>query len=283
MSIVVQCPHCDTKFNLQPDMIGKSMRCPNLDCRQVFTVQQQAREIEPPKSEPVPVPAPRPLPPEPGKGTAPPRAKKPHKSNQPGVVDAKIVEAAVVSPPKVKEVVWSEGANLPPPGGSRPVQPEFLDETDDQPILRRKKKKNRGPIILIGLVVASVLVAGAVFLYVLRIQSQTEQKMAQQAEQEYEKGDYAAAAKSFEKLVADYPNGEQIDRYRFFADLAGMQIAVRSVTNRENPQRRSNGTRSSWRPRRTRHSPSPRPASAGKSSMRAASSAKTWPAMPRTA
>ena len=46
------------QVQLQPDMIGKSMRRPNLDCRQVFTVQQQAREIEPPKSEPVPVPAP---------------------------------------------------------------------------------------------------------------------------------------------------------------------------------------------------------------------------------
>ena len=70
MAIVVACPHCETKFNLQPDMVGKSMRCPNLECRQVFTVRPQAREIEPPKSDPVPVPQPRPmpLPPEPGRG-----------------------------------------------------------------------------------------------------------------------------------------------------------------------------------------------------------------------
>src|SRR6185295_9430850 len=105
-------------------MIGKSMRCPNLDCRQVFTVKPQAREIEPPKSDPVPVPPPRPLPPEPAK------TKKRDKGKpQPAVVDAQIVEAAVVAPPKVKEVVWSEGTDVPP-GAKKPLQAEFLDETD---------------------------------------------------------------------------------------------------------------------------------------------------------
>ena len=62
MAIVVSCPHCETKFNLQPDMVGKSMRCPNLECRQVFTVKTQGREIEPPKSDPVPAPQARPMP-----------------------------------------------------------------------------------------------------------------------------------------------------------------------------------------------------------------------------
>ena len=40
MSIVVQCPHCETRFNLQSEMNGKSMRCPNLECRQVFTLRK---------------------------------------------------------------------------------------------------------------------------------------------------------------------------------------------------------------------------------------------------
>jgi len=229
VSIVVQCPHCETKFNLQPDMIGKSMRCPNLDCRQVFTVQPQGREIEPPKSDPVPVPPPRPLPP-------PPEPAKPKKARAaPAVVDAQIVEAAVVSPPKVKEVVWSEGTDVPPPNGQKPVRPEFLDESDEPLLPRRKKKKNRGPLILIGMSVVIALVIGGGVLYVLRYQDIAEKALAKQADEEYEKGDYAAAAKSFEKLATDYPNGEQSPRYRFFADLAGMQVVIRSVTNRENP------------------------------------------------
>ena len=227
MSIVVSCPHCETKFNLQPDMVGKSMRCPNLECRQVFTVKQQAREIEPPKSDPTPVPKPRPLPlpPEPGKG----------RKKQPAVVDAQIVEAAIVSPPKVKEVVWSEGADLPPVSGRAPVQAESLDGTDEQPILRRKKQKSRGPSVLLGMSVVILLVLGGGLLYVLRLQDVAEQNLAKQDDEEYGKGEHAAANKSYEKLLTEYPDSNEAPRYKFFADLSGMQVAVRAVTNRENP------------------------------------------------
>lgn len=38
MTIVVECPHCENRFNLQPELAGKSMRCPNGDCREIFTV-----------------------------------------------------------------------------------------------------------------------------------------------------------------------------------------------------------------------------------------------------
>ncbi|QEL17011.1 outer membrane protein assembly factor BamB family protein [Limnoglobus roseus] len=67
MAIVVECPHCDSQFNLQPDLIGKSMRCPNPDCREIFTVQPvaaqapvatQAAPPEPLEPEPEPLSAP---------------------------------------------------------------------------------------------------------------------------------------------------------------------------------------------------------------------------------
>src|SRR5262245_17152376 len=66
--IVVQCPHGERKLNLNRDMIGKSVRCPNLDCRLGFIVAEQPEPIEPPKSEPVPVPPARPA------ASAPPAA-----------------------------------------------------------------------------------------------------------------------------------------------------------------------------------------------------------------
>ena len=208
-------------------MVGKSMRCPNSECRQVFTVKPQAREIEPPKSDPIPVPQPRPLPlpPDPAK-----RSPKP----KPAVVDAQIVDAAIVAPPKVKEVVWSEGTDAPP-AGRQPMRPEVLDDTDEQPILRRKKKKSRGPWILIGMSAVIVMLIGFGVLYVVRFQHLTEQNLAKQADEEYKKGDYSAAAKSFEKLAADYPSSDEAARYAFFADLSGTQIVVRAVTNREEP------------------------------------------------
>src|SRR4029077_2145050 len=72
-------------------------------------------------------------------------------------------------------------------------------------------------------------------LFILRFQDQTEKNLAKQADEEYKKGDYASASRSFEKLAADYPTSDEQPRYAFFADLSGMQVVVRSVTNRENP------------------------------------------------
>ncbi len=242
MSIVVQCPHCETKFNLQPDMVGKSMRCPNLDCRQVFIVKSTGTPVEPPPPLP---PEPLPLPDEPEPAPLP--AKKAEKSRsskkgvveakkgQPEVVEAKIVEAAVVSPPKVKEVVWSEGTDVPPQKGKKPLKAAAVDDDDPTLIRRKKKPKNRGPVLLIAMSVAIVLLIGAGVFYVLRHQGKAEETLAKQADDEYKKADYGAAQKTYTKLATDYPDVENAPKYKFFADLSAMQTAVRAVTNRESP------------------------------------------------
>ncbi|HEV3439589.1 MAG TPA: hypothetical protein VG122_19650, partial [Gemmata sp.] len=254
MTIVVQCPHCETKFNLQPELTGKTMRCPNLDCRQVFTVREQPRPTEPPPplpSETLPVPD------EPETSSSSPRStsrtagsprgkktEKPRASGSPGkptvvdaqVVDAEVVEAAIVAPPKVKEVVWTEGTNVPPPKGSKRVRPVDVDEGDNQPIRRRKKKKNLAPIILISLSIIVVVLAGITGLYLLQVSDRTEKQAADQADKEYAKGEYAAAAKSFEKLASDYPDNDNTPKYKFFAELSSMLVVVRAVAVREDPK-----------------------------------------------
>ena len=116
-----------------------------------------------------------------------------------------------------------------------PARVESSDGTDEQPILRRKKKKNRGPLVLIGMIVLGIIVAGSIVGYLFRMQVVAEQNLAKQADEEYGKGEHAAAQKTFEKLAAEYPDSKESPRYKFFADLAGMQVAVRAVTNRENP------------------------------------------------
>ena len=248
MSIVVLCPHCETRFTLQAELNGKSMRCPNLECRQVFTVQ--AREATaPPTHTPAVLPA---LPPEPTHAPAPkPAAPKPPKPTKPTakpaagfeVVDAVVVEAAVVSPPKVKEVVWSEGTDVPPPGdapakkeaapkkASKPLKPELAE--DDEPLPGRKKKRNRRPIVIIGMLVLSVAAVGFAVFYIMYYQQKQEDKLAKQAEDEYGKANYKDAAKHYETLAKDHPNSKNIERYKFFADLSSMQTVVRAVGNRD--------------------------------------------------
>jgi len=244
--IVVLCPYCDTKFTLQADMNGKSMRCPNLECRQVFTVKAREATAPPPALPPEPVHAPPPPPPKPA-ASAPPKPSKPPTKPAPAfeVVDAVVVEAAVVSPPKVKEVVWTEGTDVPPPPGAggkkeppkkpaKPLKPQLAETADDDPApARKKKKRNRRPLLIAGMLVLSVAAVGFAVFYIVYYQQKQEEKLAKQAEDEYAKGSYGDAAKNFDKLTKEYASSKNIDKYKFFADLAGMQTVVRGVTNRE--------------------------------------------------
>jgi tetratricopeptide (TPR) repeat protein len=242
VSIVVQCPHCETRFNLQAEMNGKTMRCPNLECRMGFVVKAMEATAPPAAFElpPEPPPPAKPAaPPKPAAGKPPkpkPVEKKPEfEVVDAAVVDAVVVEAAVVSPPKVKEVVWSEGTDVPPTkkGGKR-VKAEDADAPDPDFIPRRKKKKNRGPIILVTMGVLSAAIVLFAIAYIFYYQGKSEEKLATLAKEQYEKGDYNEATKSYEKLTKEYPSSKRIDEYKFFHDLSTMQTTVRSVTNREN-------------------------------------------------
>ncbi|MBY0459690.1 MAG: zinc-ribbon domain-containing protein, partial [Gemmataceae bacterium] len=222
MSIVAQCPHCETRFNLQAEMNGKSMRCPNFECRQVFTVcSLEAKGPAPPAPEPPP-----PKPP-------PSQTPKPSKPPKPTVVEAKVVEAKVVEAKVVeakvagpKEVVWSEGTDAPPakkpPKPKKAAKVEVVEDAEPDPdfIVRRKKKSNRGPLILIGMGVVIAVAIGGVVLYIARFRDLSEEKLAAQAKEEYGRGDYGAAAKNYDKLAQEFSGSKKIDEYKFFADLA---------------------------------------------------------------
>jgi len=227
VSIVVQCPHCETRFNLQSDMNGKSMRCPNLECRQVFTV----RALEEKGPEPVHELPPPPAVPQPSKAAKPAvKTPKPAKPPQGEVVDAVVVDAAVVAPPKVKEVVWSEGTDVPPKRSKKPLKPEAVD--DDLPV-RRRKKTNRAPMVLALMLVGIVAAVGFGVGYIIYFDWKSEEKLEKKADDEYRSAQYGEAVKSYEKLVEKYPDSKNIDKYKFFADLSSMQTVVRGVTNRE--------------------------------------------------
>ena len=244
MSIVVQCPHCETRFNLQSEMNGKSMRCPNLECRQVFTVRALVEKAPPLELPPEP-PAAKPA--KPAKPAAPPAAKpaapvaaKPPKPPKPAkliegeVVEAVVVDAAVVSPPKVKEVVWSEGTDVPPPktGKKAPAAGPADYDPDPLPVRRKKKKKNYTPMLLAGLLVATVALGGAGAFYIFYIGGKNEDKQAKQAEEEYGKGSFSEAEASYKKLAQEYPDSKDAEKYKFFADLAELRRVAREAANR---------------------------------------------------
>lgn len=250
MSIAVECPHCETRFHLQPELAGKMVRCPNLDCRKVFEfaaalppMPTMGRDETPAPREAIPEIVDAELAPAP-----PPKARpKPPKPPKPARAEKRpppVVEAVVVTPAKPKpaagptEVVWTPDADLPPPAPPPPPPPRRYEEARDEPIRRRQRRSNRWPVVLVGLLVLLVLTGGAGGLLLLQHGQKVQEQSAQQAADLYAASPpkYAEAKKKFEELVEKYPDHADVEKYRFFADLSGLQLAVRSVTNRENPR-----------------------------------------------
>jgi tetratricopeptide (TPR) repeat protein len=216
-------------------MNGKTMRCPNLECRKAFIVKAKQAAPPPPAYEPPPPPPPTPT------SGKPPKPTPPVPPPKPEIVEVVVVEASLVSKPKVKEVVWSQDKEPPPPVRNSPktIKPEAVDDADsigdrgNIPI-RRKKKRSLGPIILIAMSIFIVMAIGGSILYIGYFQQESERQLAEAAKAHYEKGEWAEAAKSYENLLAEYPSSDKSDEYRFFAAISSLQKEVRSVTNREN-------------------------------------------------
>ena len=228
MTIVSECPHCESRFNLQPETLGKPLRCPNLSCRNIFTVA-----LAP--------------------GSPPPSIVEAEVLDD-GVVEAKVVDAEVVKPkivdarvlkakvvaakvvdsksPSPQEVDWATERLVPPSvAQARPV----VEVGDDEPILRRRKKRGKPKLVigaLLGLIVA-LLGFGA--YYIVGINIRSESKLAKQADSELKAGDFPGAARDYKQLLEEYPDSASAARYRFSADLAATRAMAQSVTNREDP------------------------------------------------
>jgi len=254
VAIVVPCPHCGTRVNLPADLNGKQTQCPNLGCRKTFVVKG-LKEKAPPEPDlfelpAEPTPEPPPPPPKPKAPAPKPAAQKPAQPKPPkpkpaplppppSPVEDEVIAAEVVSGPEVKEVVWSEGTDVPPPPPvetkkKKPApKPAVEGDDDDLPVRRNKKKGNRRPLILAGMAIVAVGLVIFAVLYGLGMSAKKEEQLAAKAKEHYERGEYPEATKGFEQLVKEYPEGKKVDEYKFFAALAQMQSAVRSVTNRE--------------------------------------------------
>lgn len=259
MSIVAECPHCETRFNLQPDLVGKSMRCPNLDCRQVFTVQpvKAAKAAKPAKpgkgasgsvEDFVPVveakparPKPKPVPNPKAKPAAPPESA------------FEVVEEKTAGP---KEVVWSGDAAPPllpaPPGKAPPPNPPAkpaasaarattrATKPTSRPVVRppRRKRKKGGTTRLILLGVALLAVVGlsiGLFQAITGGGKKEEEEMATKAKAAFDEGKYTDAGKQYDEIIKDHPESTARPRYEFYSKLAALHVTARSAGVRADP------------------------------------------------
>ena len=257
MTLGVRCPHCESQFQLSEDLLGKSMRCPNPDCREIFEVREDRPAVpEPPAPidlEPdlvAPIAAPTsgsvadflpvfeiaaaPLPVMIYDAEVLPAAKSlPLPKKAAAILPAvKLPEATALPGPR--EVAWDAAAeSLPVP---KPPAPKLKPKpVDDTPVGGRRKRKGvpKALLALISVALFGTLV-GVVVMLVLRGQ-QTEAKQVKEAEKLYAEGKFGEAAKRYEELQQEYPDGENTKKYEFFTKLSAAQNAIGSVAARENP------------------------------------------------
>lgn len=226
VTIIAECPHCENKYNLKADLVGKSMRCPNLGCRAVFTVQPINGAGSAPAPTATVTQRPNPKPVEDARTVAMPAVPK--------VVEARVVEGKAVTPPPM-EVEWTGGGKKSDPIERKVVTAEVANEEDIRPLIRRRKKKRKPVVILGALAFFVFVVLGITGFFVYRMNTLGESQIAKKAEDEFKAGQFPTAAKSFQQLADEYPNSADAEKYRFLAELAAVRATVQSVTNREDP------------------------------------------------
>lgn len=261
MTIGTECPHCESVFQVAAELVGKSMRCPNPTCREVFTVAA-------PAAAPVPTtqPVPEPVVAVPSAGTVadylqvveaeridPPLTDHPPLDVE--VVDAEPVSAAPIPkaaplpaaaipkaaplPPTVPAsrapvvVDWSENQDGPPQANRRRAR---RDDESDVPIRTRSRGIGlTGKVVFGALVVLLVLVGGGIVTVLLLGKAKNEETESAAADTLYKEAKYAEAKRKFEELAKDFPDSTSVPKYKFFAALSHTQTEASSVMVKEDP------------------------------------------------
>lgn len=275
MTTGVVCPHCETRFQLSRDLIGKAMRCPNRECGEVFTVADA-------EAAPLPLPAPEPLPlPQPDFAFNAPRPVAGAVSDFIPVLDVEVSATPsrrpVPEPEQVSDadlVRRGDGPTLArvlaaPPKPAPPAKPApplpvaksvpapkevdwsadarakpapgtrpkaAIEDEDDQPIRTRAKAKGGlSKVLFWGLVVLLLGTVGATVYMLFLREVASEKQLADEAETLFNDGKYGDAGKRYEQLAADYSGSENIAKYQFFARFSAVQTSVGAVAARDNP------------------------------------------------
>ena len=243
--ITAVCPSCENSYQVDPSLRGKQMRCPDPQCRAVFTVGT----AEPPPATKTIVDG--------GKQTgvvgdmvpllsvepesaaaswqAPPPIRRPanppiaapqpvQEPEPPPVTKAKPPEEApqkTWEPPPVRRKPETEAA-IPV---EKPLEPT-VHEYDPPP---PRGKRMIWIVTAFAVGVALLLGVGGYFVWTQIIY--TEANLAKAAEVDYKEGKYAQAGDAFNGLVVHFPNSDRRSYYQLMQGLC----EVRSQANAPEP------------------------------------------------
>ncbi len=249
MHIITYCPSCQSRYQLQPDLVGKQIRCPNPVCRQVFEVRIDGQNGESENNdspdgirwqeEPPPVRRKSEL--SGPTGLTEPASSDPQKSRSktPGFRPAKppIAFDQPVTGPTGAKVPLSppDGVpasdDLPPPTWPEPPVRAPGEPATDSPAAASeaaspifpptaKARRRRSLWLTMGIGLFVALLSTLVTVFVWSTLHETEENLFQAAEDLFGEGKFAQAADKFDRLIRDYPDSPQFDEYDLLAALS---------------------------------------------------------------
>jgi outer membrane protein assembly factor BamB len=234
--ITAVCPSCENSYQVEPTLRGKPMRCPNPQCRTVFTVPAEPTAPQPPASNgrrsglvgdvvplvsveaeaapswhsPPPVRRPANLPAAP-LSTPEPVAKNAPRETQ---AEARETQDRTLEPPPVRRVPQAAPTAAPVEAPPEPPVHQY-----DPPPARGKRLVWIVAGFALG--VALLLAVGGYFVWTLVLH--TEAGMAKEADTAYKAGNYIQAGTLYKGLFDQFTTSNRRPYYQLMQQLCELR------------------------------------------------------------
>ncbi len=190
MRITVVCPRCESSYQVEANLRGKRMRCPNAICRAIIEIPG---EVPPAPKPPIVAPAPdwAKLPPPPVRAAA--RVEIPPAEEEPAF-----------------DIPGDEPADEPPP--------------TPEPELPQPRRRS---LLIIGILLAVLAIGASVGVWRwTSMHGAHEEEMARAAEKSLREQEFLAASQNYQQLVRTFPASPRLGEYRFLAELSDVRADV---------------------------------------------------------
>jgi tetratricopeptide (TPR) repeat protein len=240
MHITVYCPHCQSRYQLDPALRGKRMRCPNNLCRLVFEVREERegerRVVSPPVQEPqtdLGVLNEDESPPEGERRPDSPPITEPESEK---VWDSKWEPPPIRREGQVVESRHDEGKGRLDEGERRGVSPPVPEPTTTK-IHEPAGLRRAARLMIIAMFFVLVGVLGVGIYWVKGKGAANEEERFKKAQELYQNQQFDDATVAFQQLLREFPSGKNRPQYDFLVELSAVRGAVYGP--RDQPEERA--------------------------------------------
>jgi tetratricopeptide (TPR) repeat protein len=236
MHITATCPRCQSQYQVEPELRGKRMRCPNVICRAVFEVGAEpatAAESSAPVVEPsTPLSPPSPPPPTPVEKPSWDQAPPPVRQSSTVAPTAPVaVDSALDDFPVDAPSTATEAAVAVKPAPKRVNKSSSAAETSSVtvpvlPTVEPHKARRRSLVAILAML---GLLAGGLAFGLWRIgarHAELEEERFNKALAHYDNEEFDKAVTLLQQLDRDYPTSDRQATYRLLAELGDVRQAV---------------------------------------------------------